>query len=286
VDVFSGSVRKVDLPAPAGRLTVSASGQLVAATDPAGGTIALIDLGSGQVGTRITGLPPLRDAMFGDQDATLYIAAEGIDGIGVIDLGRAALSHEISPIAPTRAGMAALARTPDGRQILAQPQGGGPISVIDPKTHKAVGQLAAGPGTAGMFPSGIGHYLLVPDNVQATLAVFRSADPAHPTVLPGAAGVTGIYTTWLDSVAFMPSAARRSVLLYDLDKLRLADEIALPGTPARGAVTVDSGALYLPILDPPQVLVLDGATRRVTHTFDLASTPLAALIAGGSGLCH
>jgi hypothetical protein len=51
VDVFSGSVRKVDLPAPAGRLTVSASGQLVAATNPAGGTIALIDLGSGQVGT-------------------------------------------------------------------------------------------------------------------------------------------------------------------------------------------------------------------------------------------
>jgi pimeloyl-ACP methyl ester carboxylesterase len=84
---------RVVLPTPADRLTVSANGRLVAATHLAGGTIALIDLGDARVTARITNLPPLRDVMFGEQ--VLYIAAEGLGGIGVIDVDTRRLSHAL-----------------------------------------------------------------------------------------------------------------------------------------------------------------------------------------------
>jgi DNA-binding beta-propeller fold protein YncE len=286
VDVFAGTARTLVLPAPAERLTSGTNGRLVAASDLAGGTITLIDAGEGRVDTVITGLPPLRDVMFGGQDTVLYIAAEGLDGIGVIDVASARLSQRIATFRPTRAGVAALARTPNGRQVLAQPQGGGPISVLDLEQGRPVAELAAGPGTAGMFPSGTGTYLLVPDNLKATLAVFRTERLGDPVALPGAAGVIGVYTAWLDSVAFAPSVAGSRLLIYDLDRLQPAGEIALAGTPVHGAVTPDSRTLYLPLLDPPQVVAVDGATRQVTGRFDLASRPLAALVAGGWGICH
>jgi DNA-binding beta-propeller fold protein YncE len=281
VDVFAGTTRRVALASPAQRLTVGANGQLVAATDLAGGAISVIDLADGRVSQRISGLPRVRDAMFGERDTVLYVAADWIDGIGVVDLARGRMIRQIGSGA-----RAALAHTPDGRRLLALPQGGGAISVLDAASGAVVGQLAAGAGTDAVFPSGIGTFLLVPDSAAATLAVFRATRPEHPISLPGAADVVGVYAAWLDSVAFMPSAARRSVLVYDLDAMRQIDDIALRGTPARGAVTPDSRALFLPVLDPPSLLVLDGQTRSITATLDLAHQPLAALIAGGSGLCH
>jgi len=286
VDVFTATLRKLALPAPAGRLTVGTSGRLAAASDLAGGTITLIDLNDDRVDTVIAGLPRLRDVMFGAQDTVLYIAAEGIDGIGVIDVAAAKLSQQIATFRPTRAGVAALARTPNGRQILAQPQGGGPISVLDPEQGKPVAQLAAGPGVAGMFPSGTGTFLLLPDNAEATLTVFRAEHLEKPVSLPGAAGMVGVYTAWLDSVAFVASAAGRRLLIYDLDTMKPAGEVALNGVPVQGAVTPDSRTLYLAVRDPPCVVAVDGASRAIAATYDLASPPLTALVAGGWGICH
>ncbi len=286
MDVTDGIARRIALPAPAQKLVLGSGGRLLAAFDPAGGTITLVDLVDERVAASIVGLPKLRDVMFGDKDILLYIAAEGLGGVGVIDVAGAKLTGEIAPLHPALTGIAELARTPNGRQVLALPQGGGPISVVDAEQGAPVSQIESGPEPAGIFPSGTGIYLFVPDNAQATVAVFRSDNLLDPVALKGAAGITRVYSAWLDSVAFVPSAARRSVLVYDLDKMRLVDEIALPGTPTRAAVTADSRTLYLPVLDPPQVEVLDGETRHIIATIDLPGTPLAAIVAGGWGICH
>lgn len=284
VDVFNGTIRKVTLSAPVGRLTVSADENSVAAIEPHGSTISVVDLGEGKMKTRVAGLPLLRDVMFGEQDTVLYFAAEGINGIGVIDIASGRLSRIIAGIGTGSAGFAALARTTDGRQLLAQPAENGPINVMDPGDQRPPAQLAVGPGVAGMFPSPIGNYLMIPND--QGLAVFRSGELARPVVLPGAAEVTGVYATWLDSIAFMPSEARRSVFTYDLDHMQPLPEIPLPGKPVRGAVTADTRTFYLPISDPPQLLAIDGATHRVAKVIELPSQPLTAVIAGGSGLCH
>jgi DNA-binding beta-propeller fold protein YncE len=285
-DVFTGTVRSLALPIPADQLTIGTGGRLAAAVARAAGTIALIGIDSGRVESVISGLPRLRDVMFGNQDTELYIAAEGLAGIGVVDVAKARLEREIAGFGVVRDGIAALARTPNGRQVLAQPNGGGPISVIDPEQGKPVGAFAAGSGTVGIFPSGTGAWLLIPDKTEATLTVFRFDHPDKPVVLKGAADAVYVHTAWLDSVAFVPSAASRRLLVYDLDTLRLAGEIPLVGTPMRGAVTTDSRTLYLPTLDPPQIVAVDGSTRRIVATFDLPEPPLTALVAGGWGICH
>jgi DNA-binding beta-propeller fold protein YncE len=288
VNVVTGMARSVSLPGPAERLTVGTTGWVAAASALAGGTIALIDLAEERPDkvSMIRGLPPLRDAMFGDLDMAIYIAAEGLGGIGVVNVGQARITREIAPVQPIPNGFATLARSLNGRQILALPLGGGPISVLDPDRGVPVGRVNASAGAAGMFPSGTGRYLLVPNSIEATLAVFRSENPGDPVSLPGAVGVTGVYTGWLDSIAFMPSAAGHSVLVYDLDTMRRVDAIALRGRPGPGAVTPDSRTLFVPVLDPPQVVAIDAETRKVAAVFDLAEPPLAALVAGGWGICH
>jgi DNA-binding beta-propeller fold protein YncE len=286
VDVFTGTVRSFRLAAPADELTIDTGGRVAAAVNQAGGTITLIEVDTARADTVISGLPPLRDVMFGNQDTELYIAAEGIPGIGVVDIAKGRLVRQIAAFGVARDGFAALARTPNGRRVLAQPAGGGPIGVLDPEQGKPVGEIAAGASTIGIFPSGTGTYLLIPDTAEATLTVYRFEHPDKPVVLRCAADAVGVSTAWLDSVAFVPCAASRRLLVYDLDTQRLAAEIPLAGTPIRGIVTTDSRTLYLPTLDPPRIVAVDGSTRRIAATIDLPGPPLAALVAGGWGICH
>jgi DNA-binding beta-propeller fold protein YncE len=288
LDIVTGETRTLALPNPAERLTVGATGRMVAASGLAGGTIALFGLDefSRDKVTTIRGLPPLRDVMFGDLDTALYIATQRPGGIGVIDVATTKLTHEIAPVQPNRSGIAAFARSLNGRLILALPEDGGPISVLDPELGQPIGRVDAGPGVTGLFQSGTGRYLLVPNSARATLAVFKGESFADPVSLPAAAGITRVYTGWLDSFAFLPSAVRNSVLVYDLDTMRRVDEIGLRGRPGTGGVTPDSRTLYLPVLDPPQIVAVDAETRKIAAVLDLPEPPLAALVAGGWGICH
>jgi DNA-binding beta-propeller fold protein YncE len=283
VDVFAGTVRKVALPLIAQRLTVSVNGQVLAVHDLVGNAIALVDIGEARVTAGIVALPPLRDVMFGRNDTVLYVAAKGLGGVGVIDIATARLMGR--PRIEANDAVI-LARTTDGRRVLAISRGKRAIDVLDAASGERIALLDTGPEKTAMFPSGLGNYLMVPDEIGANLAVFRSAHLDSQVVLPGAAGVVGVYAAWLDSVAFMPSVATKSALVYDLDHMRPLAPIALGGAPAPGAVTADTRTLYLPVIDPPRLLAVDGMTRSITRTFDLSSPPLAALIAGGSGICH
>jgi DNA-binding beta-propeller fold protein YncE len=286
VDVVGNTRKTVAIPHKAQRLTLSASGQLVAASDLDGGSIAIVDLQQGGVIQRISGLPPLRDAMFASGDAAIYVAAAGLGGVGVIDLAKGRIAGTLPVVRNSSTDVDLLARSADGQLIFARPAQGGPIGVIDAAQKQPLARLDVGRAAAGLFPSGLGNYLLVPDEDRKALVVFRAGQLDKPIVLPGAGGATGVYTTWLDSVAFMPNRERRSVLVYDLDKMQLAGELPLPGAPALGAVTADTRTLYLPIEGNPQLLALDGQTRRIRGAVGLPTQPLAALIAGGSGLCH
>ncbi|PPQ28734.1 hypothetical protein CCR94_17110 [Rhodoblastus sphagnicola] len=286
VDVFTGAVRSFRLPTPADRLILGAGGRVAAAVNQAGGSITLIGIDTGRADIVISGLPPLRDVMFGNQDSEIYLASAGIAGIGVVDVANGRLVRQIPPSRVARDGMVALARTPNGRQVLAQPKGGGPIGIFDPEQGEAVGEIAAGPGAAGLFPSGTGAYLLIPDTTEATLTAYRFEHPEKPVVFRCAADADGVYTAWLDSVAFVACPASRRLLVYDLDTQRRAREIPLAGAPIRGVVTADSRTLYLPILDPPRIVAVDGSTRCIAATIDLPGAPLSALAAGGWGICH
>jgi len=285
-DLSKSELSRVPLPHVVDRIVLGTSGWLVAAAGSKGGSITLFDIRRGITMGRIDGLPKLRDFLFVDQDAFLFVAAEGWSGIAVIDVNTARLTRRIGPFGSGGQGVVALARTPNGRSVLVLPAGDNPPSIIDVESGDVVGELGAVAAADGVVPSGTGAFLIVPDNKEARLRIYREGQSAWATSLPAQPGMGPVYSAWLDSVAFVSCAARRQLLVYDLDKLRPAGSIDLQGIPGQGGVTPDSRTLYVPLTAPSALAVIDSQTRKVVTTVPLESAPLAAVVPGGWGLCH
>jgi hypothetical protein len=141
--------------------------------------------------------------------------------------------------------------------------------------------------TAGAaFPSATGRLLLIPDGRLAQLTVVDTTVPTKAIVLKAAPNIEAIYFGWFDTVALVPSAARKSVLLYDLDAVGWAGEIALSGRPGRGAVNPEGDRLYLPLPDAQKIAIVDARYRRLTGYIPVSGSPQVIVLAGSYGICH
>jgi DNA-binding beta-propeller fold protein YncE len=287
LDLPGRRIERINLPHRAERLTLGASGWLLAIADLAGGRISLFDLRRGGLFRTIDGLPPLRDMLFVDQDGYLFVAAKDWIGVAVFDVNTAVLTQWIQPFrAAARNEIVAMARTPNGRNVVIRSEGGYPPGIIDVQSRRAVAELGGIAAADGVIPSGTGAFLFVPDNEASTLNVFRGDQPASATILPASTGMGAVYSAWLDSVAFVASVPRRQLLIYDLDRLRRAGTLDLAGAPGQGGVSADSTKVYVPLADPAALAVVDGRSRRIVATVPMPATPLAAIVPGGWGLCH
>jgi DNA-binding beta-propeller fold protein YncE len=284
-DVPTETATTIDLPILAERVTLGTSGWLLAVIDTSGGRVAVVDLIKHRVVTVIDGLAGLSDAMFGGQDALLYVATGASQRISIIDIATGQKTGEINTESDAGNGIRSFARLPDGRRILALPEAGGRISIVDPEGGGLIGVVDGGQTPSSIISSGTGKYLLIPDPTRSTIGIASGDHFRSTAQLSSVEGVSAAYPTWLDSVLFTAGTDRR-MAVYDLDAMRQVDQISLPGVPVTGAVTVDSRTLYLPIRDPAKLLVVDGQTRRVVATLDLPASPLAAIVPGGVGVCH
>jgi hypothetical protein len=115
IDLKNGRQTAVDLNFVPQRLLNGIDGNLVAAADLAAGTVAFIELVREREVTRITGLPPIRDLMFGADGAFLYVAADGLNGVGVVDIARGSLIEEIPTYNSAPGDVSGLTRSPSGR---------------------------------------------------------------------------------------------------------------------------------------------------------------------------
>jgi len=287
LDLPDRRVERVNLPHRAERLTLGANGWLLAIADLAGGRISLFDLRRGGPGRTIDGLPPLRDMLFADQDGYLFVAARDWTGVAVFDVNTGVLTQWIRPFRlSARSDIIAMARTPIGRTVVIRFAGGDPPCIIDVQSRQTIAELGRIAATDGVVPSGTGAFLFVPDNAASTLNVFRGDKPASGTILPASTGMGAVYSAWLDSVAFVASVPRRQLLIYDLDTLRPAGTLDLAGVPGQGGVSADSTKVYVPLIDPAALAVVDGRSRQVVATVPMPGPPLAAIVPGGWGLCH
>ena len=287
LDLPDRRIERVNLPHRAERLTLGANGWLLAIADLAGGKISLFDLRRGGLLRTIDGLPPLRDLLFVDQDGYIFVAAKDWTGVAVIDVNTAVLTQWIQPFrASARSGIVAMARTPNGRSVVIRSEGADPPGIIDVHARQTIAELGRLAAADGVVPSGTGAFLFVPDNAAPTLNVFRGDKPALAASLPASTGMGGVYSAWLDSVAFVASAPRRQLLIYDLDRLRPEGTLDLAGVPGQGGVSADSTKVYVPLADPAALAVVDGQSRRIVATVSMPATPLAAIVPGGWGLCH
>ena len=284
VDLATAQTQSLNLDFTPDRLLVSPDGAKLAVVDAISGSIAVIDLASGKQTARIGGLPPLVDAMFSSDGASLFLASDKIAGIGVVDVasGRQTASLPVDGAA----SVSSFTRSPSGRSAFARPANGGPVRMVDLKTGKPPRDIGSTPGTAPAYPSGTGAYLLVPDERTKSFTIIHGDTLTAGAVLDAGSELGAPSSAWFDSVAFVPSRADHRVLVYDLWRLSKLADIAVSGTPGRGAVTPDGGKLYLPLEDRAQLVVIDAQKRKLSTVITLPARPLAAVMAESYGICH
>ena len=286
VDLANGRRTAIDLDFTPRRLIGSPDGNMVAAVDLSAGSVAFIELMRTRVASQVTGLSSIRDLMFGPDGALFYLAAERLNGIGVVDVARGKLIDEISIPSLRSSDSASLTRSPSGRMGYVKARGSGTISLVDLSNFRPVRELEVGRQADKAFPTGFGGYLVVPDNAEKTVTIIANASLTVAAMLKGAPGMSTVYSGWFDTLALVPSAAERKLLVYDLDRLSQAADIPLPGTPGPGAVTPDGAKLYLALEDAGKVGVIDLQSRKLVRTIATASNPVAAIMAKSFDVCH
>ncbi len=286
IDLANGRRLAIDLDFTPHRLIASPDGYVVAAADLSAGSVAFIELMRARVASRMTGLSPIRDLMFGADGAFLYVVAERSNGVGVVDVARGKLIEAIAVPGLRSADAAGLTRSPSGRMGYVKAQGNGTISLVDLSNFRRVREIEVGRDAVKAFPTGFGGYLVVPDNSERTVTIIANASLTVAAMLKGAAEMTTVYSGWFDTLALVPSSIERKLLVYDLDRLSQAPDIALPGIPGLGAVTPDGARLYLALQDAGQVAVIDLQRRALLRTIAVASDPAAAIMAKSFDVCH
>src|SRR5215470_15883476 len=286
IDLKNGERRSIELDFVPQRLLGSADGNLAVAADLSAGKIAFVELVRVREVSRVTGLPPIRDLLLGADGAFLYVAADNLRGVGVIDIARGKLIAEIPTFAAAPGDVSGLTRSPSGRLGYAKARDGRSVSLLDLSNFRPLAQLEVGRAASKAYPTGFGGYLVVPDSVEKSVTVVATASMTIAAMLKGSAGMTTVYSGWFDTLALVPSVTDRKLLIYDLDQLAGAGEIALAGVPGAGAVTPEGTKLYLAVEGTKQVAVVDLQTKRLMKPVNLEFEPLAAIMARSFDICH
>jgi YVTN family beta-propeller protein len=127
----------------------------------------------------------------------------------------------------------------------------------------------------------------VPNNGDRTLSVISTSTLELVATLPAAEDVTGVNTGWFETTAFALSRAGRKAVVYDLESMTTAGEVALPGTPETGVTTPDGRKLYVALSDTDRVAVIDIQKRELTKIIDgVGDEPWGAMMVGALNYCH
>ncbi len=284
-NLANGRSSGIDLDFTPQRLVGTTDGYMVAVADLSAGIVAFVELMRKREVSRVTGLSAIRDLMFGSDGAFFYVATEGSRGIGVIDVARGKLIAEISMPHLRSGDVTGLTRAPNGRIGYVKARGGG-ASLVDLSNFRMLHQVDVARGAAKAFPTGYGGYVVMPDNAERTVSVMSSTSLSVAAMFKGPADVAAVYSGWFDTIVLIPGRSDQKLLVYDLDRLSIAAEIALPGRPGLGAVTADGAKFYLALEDAGAVAVVDLKTRRLTGTIPVGPNPGAAIMARSFDICH
>lgn len=262
---------------------MAAGGRVVAAA-PSAGWLAVIDVAAGRVVAQHR-LAAFRDLQPAGDGSRLLLAPETGEGLMLVDTATLAVTAEVAPPRPGLGGFSALSRSPGGRVVYARAATAPLVMAVDLSTAKTAGEVAAGAGMARAYTNATGITLVLPDSA-ARSVMLMPASLKGGVSLSGEAGMTGVYSGWFDTVAFIPSSEARSVIVVDQPGAYRGDDIVLGARPGRGTVTPDGRKFYLPLVDAHRVAVISAETRRLTGYVALPFQPEMALMARTFGICH
>jgi YVTN family beta-propeller protein len=279
-------------------MELSPDGVLLAVGNIGAGSVSLVSLSEERELARIDGLFEPHNLTFSPDGSLLYVANLGASHVSVIDVAQAAIIDEIKialppPIAGREdpgaefQGIINVTATPDGRLGFAAHGEANELAVIDLRARAVKKNLALGELPWRAYSTADGRFMLVPNNGDRTLSVISTSTLEVVATLPAAEDVTGVNTGWFETTAFALSRAEKKAVVYDLQGMTRAGEIALPGTPETGVTTPDGAKLYVALSDTDQVAVIDVRTRELLRTIDgVGDEPWGTMMTGTLNYCH
>lgn len=280
VPVDGGAARMVTLDFVPTRL-LAAGGKIVAAA-PEGGWLALVDAARASVVAKGK-TAPFRDIQAAEGGERLVLAPRDGERLAIMDTATLSVVAEAAPPRSGLGGYSWLGRAPNGRVVYARAAAMPVLVALDVRAAKVVAEMPT--GAARAYSNATGITLLLPDDQTRTVTLVPSSLKGS-TVLRGEGTMSGVYSSWFDTVAFIPSSATRSVMVVDQQQGIRGDDIALSGLPGRGVVTPDGRKLYLPVTDGSRVAVIDAERRRLAGWVNLPYRPSVAQMARTFGICH
>jgi YVTN family beta-propeller protein len=279
-------------------MELSPDGVLLAVGNIGAGTVSLVSLEDEREVARVEGLFEPHNLTFSPDGSLLYVANLGASHVSVVDVARAAVVDEIKIAEPPPLagkedpgaefqGIINVTATPDGRLGFAAHGEANELAVIDLRTRALKKRLALGELPWRAYSTADGRFMLVPNNGERTLSVISTAALEVVATLPAAEDVTGVNTGWFETTALALSRAEKKAVVYDLQAMTRAGEIALPGTPETGVTTPDGAKLYVALSDTDQVAVIDVRKRELSKTIDgVGDEPWGAMMMGTLNYCH
>ena len=298
VDLSTLRTTTLELDDEPEHMALAPDGLLLAIGNIAAGTISLVSLEHERELARVPGLFDPHNLTFSPDGALLYVANLGANHVSVIDVASARVVDEIPvgrpPAVAAAGGIGAefqgiinVTPTPDGRLGFAAHGEANELAVIDLRTRELKKSVALGELPWRAYGTADGRFMLVPNNGDRTLSVIATAGLEVVATLPAAEDVTGINTGWFETTAFALSRSERKAVVYDLESMARAGEIALPGMPETGVTTPDGTKLYVALSDTDQVAVIDIRARELIRTIDgVGDEPWGAMMIGALNYCH
>jgi YVTN family beta-propeller protein len=279
-------------------MELSPDGVLLAIGNIGAGTVSLVTLEDERERARVAGLFDPHNLTFSPDGSLLYVANLGASHVSVIDVASAAIVDEIKVAEPPTLagkedpgaefqGIINVTATPDGRLGFAAHGEANELAVIDLRTRAVQKSVALGELPWRAYSTADGRFMLVPNNGDRTLSIISTSSLDVVATLPAAEDVTGVNTGWFETTAFALSRAGRKAVVYDLEAMTKAGEIALPGTPETGVSTPDGTKLYVALSDTDQVAVIDIRARSLIKTIEgVGEEPWGTMMTGTLNYCH
>jgi YVTN family beta-propeller protein len=279
-------------------MELSPDGVLLAVGNIGAGTVSLVSLEDERERERVDGLFDPHNLTFSPDGSLLYVANLGASHVSVIDVASALIVDEIKVAEPPALagkedpgaefqGIINVTATPDGRLGFAAHGEANELAVIDLRTRAVKKSVALGELPWRAYSTADGRFMLVPNNGDRTLSIISTSSLDVVATLPAAEDVTGVNTGWFETTAFALSRAGRKAVVYDLEAMTKAGEIALPGTPETGVSTPDGTKLYVALSDTDQVAVIDIRARSLIKTIEgVGEEPWGTMMTGTLNYCH
>ncbi len=282
----------ITLDFPPSRMRLGSDGRLLVVGDSDVGAVSIIDLATGQAIHRIDELEKPDYFIFGRDERFLYVASASAAKLEVVDVGSGEKRKDIPFVQDDtgkegEAAVAALARTPGGQLGFVLRKDEAVMDVVDLRENSRIKSVALTGSVNRVYPSANNQYLIIPDNDSGDVSVFSTWSLRKLGAVSGAPDATSVSIALFDSVAFVVSRERNSVVAFSIDDRRKLADIPMPGTPVDSVVSVDGLKIYVALPDSGQLAVIDAIKLEVVSLIDnVGDRPVDVITVRDLSYCH